>query len=260
MTANNKPQVSPVLRYADGPAAIDWLVKAFGFEKHSDFRTPQGAVAHADLRFGPSAIGVSSASVSEPDSPWSQVRQGIYVSVANPDACYEQARAAGAEIVVPIRDMDYGSRDFSLRDPEGHLWGFGTYDMGAAAGDPAIWSEACYRNPDAAVDWIERTLGFSRTLTVPDERGALIHAELKLGPGVCMVAPRPASTDEWGDIQVLVHLRVEDPDTHFGRARAAGATVVREPQTTPYGARFYAVRDPEGFAWWISNYTPAAGA
>ena len=56
---------------------------------------------------------------------------GIYVHVADIDAHHERAVAAGAEIVIPLQDMDYGSREYSARDPEGHLWSFGTYQPGA---------------------------------------------------------------------------------------------------------------------------------
>ena len=58
------------------------------------------------------------------------------------------------------------------------------------------------------------------------------------------------------DGEQVTGLRVDDPDAHFAVAQAAGATILREPQTTPYGARFYAARDPEGFLWWVTNYTP----
>ena len=67
---NIKANLSGVFRYQDGPAAIEWLVTALGFEKHSDHRTPNGLVAHADLRFGSSVIGVSSAAASDAKSPW----------------------------------------------------------------------------------------------------------------------------------------------------------------------------------------------
>jgi uncharacterized glyoxalase superfamily protein PhnB len=36
--------------------------------------------------------------------------------------------AAGAQVERELADMDYGSREFSVRDPEGNLWSFGTYD------------------------------------------------------------------------------------------------------------------------------------
>jgi uncharacterized glyoxalase superfamily protein PhnB len=51
----------------------------------------------------------------------------VYVAVADTDALYERAKAAGAEIVRELHDTDYGSRDFAAKDPEGNLWSFGTY-------------------------------------------------------------------------------------------------------------------------------------
>jgi uncharacterized glyoxalase superfamily protein PhnB len=247
--------LSPVYRYANAPAAIDWLVRAFGFTVRSDHRMPDGGVAHADLLFGTNSIGVSSASASAPDTPWAHVREGLYVCVSDPDAVHHGAIAAGAEIVCPLKDQDYGSRDFTLRDPGGHLWAFGTYDTGAAATAPAIWPELQYPDAPGAVSWLERALGFTPTLQVPDSSGALMHAELRLGASVVMLGPASAG-HAWGDTRQVTGLRVDDPDAHFTVAQTAGATILREPQTTPYGARFYAARDPEGFLWWVTNYTP----
>ena len=48
--------------------------------------------------------------------------------VDDPDALYERAKRAGAEIQMELTDQDYGSRDFIARDPEGNIWSFGTYD------------------------------------------------------------------------------------------------------------------------------------
>ncbi len=48
--------------------------------------------------------------------------------VADPDALFRSAQAAGAEIVIDIKDEDYGGRGFTCRDPEGHVWSFGSYD------------------------------------------------------------------------------------------------------------------------------------
>jgi uncharacterized glyoxalase superfamily protein PhnB len=252
-----QPVVSPVLRYADGPAAIEWLTAALGFEKHTDDRTPDGAVAHADLRFGSGVIGVSSIGASKPDSPWSKVRQGIYIQVDDPDAFHARAKAAGADIVSPLTDTDYGSRDFTIRDPGGRLFGFGTYSMGSVGGPPALWAEFCSSDVAAAKAWLERAIGFTTRLAVPHEGdpSRLMHAELRLGESALMISGATPSANESGS-ELVVHLRVEDPDAHCARARQAGARIVREPQTASYGARFYSLRDSEGFGWWVSNYVP----
>jgi len=82
-----------------------------------------------------------------------------------------------------------------------------------------------------------------------------MHAELRFGATVVMLGPASAS-HAWGDTRQVTGLRVDDPDAHHARSKAAGATIVNEPETTPYGARFYAARDPEGFLWWVTNYRP----
>jgi uncharacterized glyoxalase superfamily protein PhnB len=51
----------------------------------------------------------------------------VYCAVDEVDSLYERVREAGAEIALKITDTDYGSRDFTVRDPEGNLWAFGTY-------------------------------------------------------------------------------------------------------------------------------------
>jgi uncharacterized glyoxalase superfamily protein PhnB len=120
------PNIFPALRYENGNAAIDWLGKAFGFEKQMVVPGPDGGVAHAQLSFGSGMIMLGSGK-HEPGNPWDQVPQGIYVYVEDVDAHYRRAKAAGAEIVRDLQDTDYGSREYSARDLDGHLWSFGTY-------------------------------------------------------------------------------------------------------------------------------------
>jgi uncharacterized glyoxalase superfamily protein PhnB len=67
-------------------------------------------------------------STGQGDKEFDTGRTSLYVIVEDPDAVYERAKAAGAEITREPQDMDYGSREFSARDPEGNAWSFGTYD------------------------------------------------------------------------------------------------------------------------------------
>ena len=118
----------PVLRYKDAHAAIDFLCGAFGFERHAVYEGDNGTVEHAQLAHGSGMVMLS----TEPDTDergWGvHAGQGwTYVVVEDADAHYAQARSAGAEIIRELEDQDYGSRDYSARDPEGNLWSFGTY-------------------------------------------------------------------------------------------------------------------------------------
>lgn len=122
------PNIFPCLKYRNAPAAIDWLGRAFGFEPQFVVPGDGDSVAHAQLRNGAGMIMCGSESGPDPDNPWAQAEFGVYVRVADVDAHHDQARAAGAEILYPPRDTDYGSREYSARDLEGRLWSFGTYD------------------------------------------------------------------------------------------------------------------------------------
>jgi uncharacterized glyoxalase superfamily protein PhnB len=66
--------------------------------------------------------------IRQPDEIDLAETQSPYLIVADADLLYASAKAAGAQIVSEIRSEDYGGRGFSCRDPEGHLWNFGTYD------------------------------------------------------------------------------------------------------------------------------------
>jgi uncharacterized glyoxalase superfamily protein PhnB len=58
--------------------------------------------------------------------------RSVYIVVADADAAYARAMAAGATIVRPVQGTPYGSREFAVKDPEGHSWSAGTYDPWAA--------------------------------------------------------------------------------------------------------------------------------
>jgi uncharacterized glyoxalase superfamily protein PhnB len=127
--------IIPCLRYRDAPAAIAWLCEAFGFEPHAIYADGD-LVQHAQLTFGAGMVMISSALI---DAPWgrqilqpgeigNRQTQAPCVVVADVDAHHARATAAGAEIVIPLAAQDYGGKGYACRDPEGHLWWFGSYD------------------------------------------------------------------------------------------------------------------------------------
>ncbi len=128
--------VIPGLRYRDALAAIDWLTRAFGFEKQAVYMGENNIVMHAQLTFGNGMIMLGSIDngteygklITQPDEINLRETQSPYLVVKDADATYATAKAAGATIVMDIRDMDYGGRAFTCRDPEGHIWSIGTYD------------------------------------------------------------------------------------------------------------------------------------
>ena len=129
--------VIPSLRYQDAPKAIDWLCRAFGFEKHLVVPGEGDTIAHAQLTFGRGMIMLGSSGahgggfdelVKAPGEVGGIGTQSPYVIVDDADAHLARARAASAEIVLDIEDKAYGGRGYTCRDLEGHVWSFGTYD------------------------------------------------------------------------------------------------------------------------------------
>ena len=136
MTTQTRSTLIPSLRYRNALAAIDWLVRAFGLEKNAVYMGPNDTVAHAQLTYGGGMIMLGSATnegeyaelMVQPDEIGLRETKGIYLLVPDADKVYAAAKKEGAEIVLEIRDMDYGGRAFTCRDLEGHLWNIGTYD------------------------------------------------------------------------------------------------------------------------------------
>ncbi|MCO5190951.1 MAG: VOC family protein [Anaerolineae bacterium] len=131
--------VIPTMRYNDAAAAIAWLCEAFGFEKHFVVPGEDGTIVHAQLVFGNGMIMLSSARASEfdniqkpPNALGGTVSQSPYIIVDDVDKHYTRAVAAGAEIVIEIKNEDYGGRGYSCLDREGHVWNFGSYDPWAS--------------------------------------------------------------------------------------------------------------------------------
>jgi uncharacterized glyoxalase superfamily protein PhnB len=138
LPSKNTLNVISGLRYHDAPAAIEFLCRAFGFERHLVVPgEEEGTIAHAQLRFGNGMVMLGTAGrhggsfdelMTTPREIGGRNTQSVYVVVDDPDAHHERALAAGAKVVMPLEDKDYGGRGYSARDLEGHVWSFGDYD------------------------------------------------------------------------------------------------------------------------------------
>jgi len=120
-----------------------------------------------------------------------------------------------------------------------------------------------YRDPRAAIAWLEKAFGFETVMLVEEADGEIAHSELHLGDGVIMVGREwdehhksPASLG--GKNTQSIHIQIEtDIDAHCLRAKAAGADVFAEPETQFYGDRVYRCRDIEGHIWTVGQTVKA---
>ena len=139
MVPNSASTIMPAMRYRDANAAIEWLCKVFGFERHAVYPGPDNTVGHAELTLGGGMIMLGSerddaygSRFKSPGDVGDVETRSVYIVVADADAVYERAKAAGGRIVREIQNTDYGSREFTVKDLEGHSWNVGTYDPWAA--------------------------------------------------------------------------------------------------------------------------------
>ncbi|MGD0520383.1 MAG: VOC family protein [Terracidiphilus sp.] len=133
--AESRSTVIPGHRYRNAPAAIDWLCQVFGFERHAVYEGENGTIAHAELTLGGGMIMLGSGKDDEfgrgfksPGELGGTETRSVYLVVPDADAAHARAVAAGATIIRPLQNTPYGSREFAVKDPEGHSWSAGTYD------------------------------------------------------------------------------------------------------------------------------------
>ncbi len=131
----SRSAVIPAFHYRNAPAAIDWLCKVFGFERHAVYENEDGTIAHAELALNGGMIMLGSTKDDEhakgfkaPDELGGIETAGVYLVVPDADSAHARAVEAGAVVIRPLQDMPYGSREFGVKDPEGHSWSAGTYD------------------------------------------------------------------------------------------------------------------------------------
>jgi uncharacterized glyoxalase superfamily protein PhnB len=131
--------IMPSMRYRDANAAIEWLCNVFGFEKHAVYPGPNNTVGHAELALGGGMIMLGShkddvygRGFKTPGDLGDVETRSVYIIVADADDMYARAKGAGGKIVREIQNTEYGSREFTVKDPEGHSWSVGTYNPWAA--------------------------------------------------------------------------------------------------------------------------------
>ena len=122
-----------------------------------------------------------------------------------------------------------------------------------------------YRDPEAALAFLQRAFGFAEHAVFRDEVGAIQHVQLRLGDGWLMFGPEADTPfakhmipprETAGRETVAIYAVVPDVAAHYDRAAAAGAEIVRPPEAQDFGGSSYAARDPEGHVWTFGEYDP----
>lgn len=120
---------------------------------------------------------------------------------------------------------------------------------------PTICPYLYYEDGVAATAWLARAFGFRERLCIVDTDGILRHCEMELGDGVIMLGSPPdhKSPGHLGQVTVGIYVHVDDVESHYQRARDAGAEIDTPLADQDYGVRSYGARDPEGHQFWFAQ-------
>jgi uncharacterized glyoxalase superfamily protein PhnB len=102
------------------------------------------------------------------------------------------------------------------------------------------------------IDFAKTALDAEETFRMPGPGGQLMHAEIKIGDSMVMLADSMGADNP--PMPAMIHLYVPDVDSYYKRALAAGATSLREPADQFYGDRSAGVADPFGNRWWLATH------
>ncbi|MFI9049958.1 VOC family protein [Streptomyces sp. NPDC053427] len=134
----------------------------------------------------------------------------------------------------------------------------------STAGAPTMYPAVLYRDAQAAIRLLTEAFGFTQEAVYEGEGGTVVHAELSYGNGRVMLGSKGhggAFDEAMGDAGPTgVYVVVEDTDTHYARARAAGVEILMPPTDQDHGSRDYMARDGEGNVWSFGTYVPGASS
>jgi PhnB protein len=271
--------LTPYITVADGPAALDWYAEAFGAVEQLRVVGDDGRIGHAELAIGAARLMLSDEypeiGVRSPTTLGGSAT-ALHLTVADVDATYARAVAAGATSLMEPADQPHGARHGTLLDPYGHRWMLSqpteTFDVEryrersqgtgfdvvapAPSGRGGIWAAVFYADAQAGIRFLLDVLGFEEQLVVVGDDGVtVVHSELRWPEGgIVQVGTydpgNPYSRDLPPGAQGL-YVVTADPTGAWERCLAAGVEVLRPleaPDYDPTGLGF-SVRDPEGNIW-----------
>ena len=246
--------VSPFIIHGRAPELVEFLQRTFGGEE-LERNTTEDYGFYSEVAVGNSVLMIGGGAAAERGN----LPGAFHVFVDDCDAAYRRALDAGATTLMGAMgepaDRPYGERSAFVEDGFGNYWYIATrLGPGGAPAEPEgdLGSVVPYLHPDGArkyIAFLKAAFG-AEELSVVEHAGRVMHAAVRIGDAVLeMGEPEDRSGIPAGGFFV----RVDDVESAYERALAAGATVVRPPGDEPYGYRSAIVKDRAGFLWWTAR-------
>jgi len=226
---------------------IDFVKRAFGAQELLR-TTGTGGGLHAEVRIGDTKVMIGGGEA------WggTPTPTALHLYVPDADQVYERALEAGAVSLYAPVDQPYGDREASVRDLAGNNWYIATHLRGGhvPAGLGTVTPYLHPQGSDRLVDFLRQAFAAEamQVERAPDE--TIKHAKMRVGRSVVEMGE---AHGPWQPMPTMFYLYVDDVDTAYRRALAAGAASMEEPAVQPYGERRAAVRDAFDNQWYLAS-------
>ena len=225
---------------------IDFVKRAFGAEEL--LRTSgSGGGLHAEVRIGDTKLMIGGGEA------WrgTPTPTALHLYVTDADSTYRRALEAGATSLRPPVDQPYGDREASVTDLAGNHWYIATH-QGAAHVPAGLGSVTPYLHPrgsDRLIDFLKEAFAAQEMQIEREVDHTVKHAKIRIGGSVVEMGEAHA---EFGPMPTMFYVYVDDVDTAYQRALAAGGTSQDAPALQPYGERRAAVLDAFDNQWYLA--------
>jgi PhnB protein len=228
---------------------LDFLKQVFGAEERFRVPKPDGTLMHAEVNIGDSIVELADASEQYPPR-----LAAVHVYVADVDAAYQRAMAAGSTSLQEPADQPYGDRVASVRDPFGNNWYIGMHVTKAnvVEGMRTVTPFIHPAGADKFIDFLKQAFGAEEVGVYREwPEGPIVHAKIRIGDSMLELSEPHGP---YQPITTGLHLYTENTDALFKRAVEAGAVPLFQPRDEPYGDRCAGVKDPAGNSWFIATH------
>jgi PhnB protein len=242
--------VTPYLVAEDGLALLEFAKQGLGAEEVMRAVMPTGV--HAEVRIGDTTL-MMGGGLAGKKFPGSLQPNALHIYVKDADAVTQKAVAAGATLIDPVRDQEYGERSSTVRDKAGNYWYIATA-QGEHHVPKGLFSVNPYLHPRRAepvISFLKRAFGAEEVAKYASPDGVVHHAVIRVGDSVMEMGEAHGNYEP---MEAMFYLYVPNMEAVYRQALAAGATSFQEPTDQPYGDRNAGVKDAFGNKWYIATH------
>jgi PhnB protein len=247
--------VTPYLVAADGLELLEFAKQGLGAEEIMRAVMPTGV--HAEVRIGDTTL-MMGGGIPGKKFPGTLQPNALHIYVDDADAVTEKAVAAGATLIDPVRDQEYGERSSTVRDKAGNYWYIATA-KGESHVPKGLFSVNPFLHPRRAeplIGFLKRAFGAQEVAKYASPDGVVHHAVIRVGDSVLEMGEAHGKSQP---MEAMFYIYVPNMDAVYRQALAAGATSFQEPTDQPYGDRNAGVQDAFGNKWYIATHVKDVG-